>query len=38
MFLTEKRNQKIKGHTIYNGKPTREWHDKRGRGKSDSFT
>ena len=28
MFLTEKRDQKIKGRTVYNGKPTREWHDK----------
>jgi hypothetical protein len=25
MFLTEKRDQSIKGRLVYNGKPTREW-------------
>ena len=25
MFLTEKRDQSIKGRMVYNGKPTREW-------------
>ena len=28
MFLTEKRDKSIKGRMVYNGKPTREWHDK----------
>ena len=25
MFLTEKRDGKVKGRMVYNGKPTREW-------------
>jgi hypothetical protein len=28
MFLTEKRDSTIKGRTVYNGKPTRDWHNK----------
>jgi hypothetical protein len=28
MFLTEKRDGSIKGRMVYNGKPTRAWHDK----------
>jgi hypothetical protein len=28
MFLTEKRDKTVKARTVYNGKPTREWHDK----------
>ena len=28
MFLTEKRDGTIKGRTIYNAKPTREWLDR----------
>ena len=28
MFLTEKRDKKIKGRMVYNGKPTREWLSK----------
>ena len=26
MFLTKKRDRSIKARTVYNGKPTREWH------------
>ena len=25
VLLTEKRNRDIKGHAVYNGKPTQEW-------------
>jgi hypothetical protein len=25
MFLTEKRDKRVKGRMVYNGKPTREW-------------
>jgi Reverse transcriptase (RNA-dependent DNA polymerase) len=28
MFLTEKRDESIKGRAVYNGKPTREWKSK----------
>lgn len=28
MFLTEKRDGTCKARAVYNGKPTREWHDK----------
>jgi hypothetical protein len=28
MFLTEKRDKTVQARTVYNGKPTREWHDK----------
>lgn len=28
LFLTEKRDKSIKARMVYNGKPTREWHDK----------
>ena len=28
MFLTEKQDKSIKGRMVYNGKPSREWHDK----------
>ena len=28
MFLSEKKSGVVKGRTVYNGKPTREWHDK----------
>ena len=28
MFLCEKRDKSVKGRMVYNGKPTREWHDK----------
>jgi hypothetical protein len=28
MFLTEKRDGSVKGRMVYNGKPTRAWHDK----------
>jgi hypothetical protein len=28
MFLTEKRDGTIKGRTVYNGKPTRDWYEK----------
>ena len=28
MFLTEKRDESVKGRMVYNGKPTREWHSR----------
>jgi hypothetical protein len=28
LFLTEKRDKSVKARMVYNGKPTREWHDK----------
>jgi hypothetical protein len=28
LFLTEKRDGRIKGRLVYNGKPTREWLSK----------
>jgi hypothetical protein len=28
VFLIEKRDGRIKGRTVYNDKPTRDWHDK----------
>ena len=28
MFLTRKRDDSIKGHMVYNGKPTRGWIDR----------
>ena len=28
MFLSEKRDKTVKGRMVFNGKPSREWHDK----------